>query len=167
MLREMERMQRDGAGRQQDSERLRQAARKLADSLTDEEKRELAERWMQRPQADAGGTRVGSGRADAQPPDGAAPFEKTEDVDLREEPAGDEGRIIAEWLGGDEGDAEPVLPARNRARARAARTEAERAVEKAVVPSRYGKYIRRYFGRLEETVDKAAAERAPAQDGDS
>ena len=33
------------------------------------------------------------------------------------------------------GDGEPTVPARGRARARAARTEAERAVEKAVVPS--------------------------------
>jgi hypothetical protein len=166
MLREMERMQREGEGQQQDSERLRQAARDLADSLTDQEKRELAERWMQRPQADPGGTRLGAGQLDEQPPDGAAPFETIEDVDLREEGAEDEGRIIAEWLGPEGGEGEPALPARGRARARAARTEAERAVEKAVVPSRYAKYIRRYFGRLEETVDKAA-ERTPAEGGDA
>jgi hypothetical protein len=160
-------MQREGEGRQQDSERLRQAARELADSLSDQEKRELAERWMQRPQADPGGSRVGASRLDEQPPDGPGPFERLQDVDLREEVGQDEGRIIAEWLDPGSGDGEPALPARGRARARAARTEAERAVEKAVVPSRYARYIRRYFGRLEETVDKAASGPAPARDDDS
>jgi hypothetical protein len=99
---------------------------------------------------------MGEGRLDEQPPDGPPPFERFEDVDLR----GDgqvEGRTIAEWLGPHGAEGEPGPPARGRALARKAQTEAERAVEKAVVPSRYHKFIQRYFGRLQETVDKAAA----------
>ena len=61
-------------------------------------------------------------------------------------------------------EGEPAPPARGRALARKAQTEAERAVEKAVVPSRYHRYIQRYFGRLEETVEKAAGGGAQSDD---
>ncbi|MHC4900347.1 MAG: hypothetical protein ACYTGD_01665 [Planctomycetota bacterium] len=163
MLRELERMQREATEHQQDSERLRQAARELADTLSEDEKRELAERWLPKPDSGPGPSRVGEGLLDEQPPDGPPPFEQFEDVDLR----GDEmveGRTIAEWLAPEDAEGEPAPPARGRARARKAQTEAERAVEKAVVPSRYHQFIQRYFGRLEETVDKAAADSAPSGD---
>jgi hypothetical protein len=155
-LRQLERMRREAGENQQDSERLRQAARELADTLSEEEKRELAERWLPKPETSPGADRTGTGRLAEQSPDGPPPFERFEDVDLR----GDgevEGRTIADWLGPQGAEGEPAPPARGRALARKAQTEAERAVEKAVVPSRYHKFIQRYFGRLEETVDKAAA----------
>ncbi len=158
MLRELERMQRDATGQQQDSERLRQAARELADTLSEDEKRALAERWLPRPDPSPGASRVGAGLLEEQPPDGAPPFDTIEDIDLRGD-AETEGRVIAEWLDPEGTHGEPVPPDRGRALARKAQTDAERAVEKAVVPSRYHKFIQRYFGRLEETVDKAAAAR--------
>jgi hypothetical protein len=163
MLRQLERMQRAGTGQQQDSERLRQAARELADTLSDEEKKQLAERWLPRPDSGSGPSRVGEGLLEEQPPDGPPPFDRFEDVDLRPDEEF-EGRTIAEWLGPQGTEGEPAPPARGRALARKAQTEAERAVEKAVVPSRYHELIQRYFGRLEETVDKAAATKPASGD---
>ncbi|MHC4775560.1 MAG: hypothetical protein ACYTBR_09880, partial [Planctomycetota bacterium] len=155
-LRRLGRARRDAMERRQDSERLRQAARELADTLSEDEKRALAERWLPKQDPSPGAGRVGEGLLQEQPPDGTPPFDTIEDIDLR----GDdevEGRIIAEWLDPEGAQGGPGPPARGRALARKAQTDAERAVEKAVVPSRYHKYIQRYFGRLEETVDKAAA----------
>jgi hypothetical protein len=162
-LRELERMRREATQRGQDSERLREAARELADNLTEDEKRELAERWLPNPDTESGTSRVGSGLLDEQTPEELPPFDTFEDVDLRGDDA-DEGQIISEWLGPEGGDGEPAPPARGRALARKARSDAERAVEKAVVPSRYYRFIQRYFGRLEETVDKAAGTTAPPGD---
>jgi hypothetical protein len=162
-LRQLERMRREATDRQHDSERLRQAARELADTLSEEEKRELADRWLPKPDTGPGPSRVGAGRLDQQTPDGLPPFDTFEDVDLRPDEE-NEGQIILDWLDPLGADGEPAPPARGRALARQAQTDAERAVEKAVVPSRYHRYIRRYFGRLEETVDRAATGSAAAGD---
>jgi hypothetical protein len=154
-LRQLERLRREATEHRQDGERLRRAARELAENLSEEEQRQLAERWLPKQDTSPGPGRVGAGRLDEQPPDGPPPFDTFEDVDLRGGDQ-DEGRIIAEWLGPEGTDGESGPPARGRALTRKAQTEAERAVEKSVVPSRYHRYIQRYFGRLEETVDRAA-----------
>ncbi len=127
------------------SERLREAARRLADTLTDQEKERLARSWLSEPGSGAG--RDGG----PQPP--PLPFEGVEDVDLRgdQEPE----RLIAEWLDDELPGGQGQSGSRGRSRVRAARSAAEQAVEKNVVPSRYHGLIQRYFGRLEETVEKA------------
>ena len=154
-LRELERMRR-GAGQDREaSERLRQAARELADTLSDEEKRELAERWLPRGEESGQSTGRGEGRLDLRPPADTARFETFDDVDLRDDTDDDAGRIIAEWLS-DEAEA-PGSGTAARGRAlRRAQAEAEQALEKSIVPSRYHSFIRRYFGRLEETFERAA-----------
>ncbi|MHC4718060.1 MAG: hypothetical protein ACYS5V_13895, partial [Planctomycetota bacterium] len=96
-LRQLGRARRDAMERRQDSERLRQAARELADTLSEDEKRALAERWLPKPDPNPGAGRVGEGLLQEQPPDGTPPFDTIEDIDLRGD-AEDEGRIIAEWL---------------------------------------------------------------------
>ncbi len=142
-----------------DSERLREAARKLADTMTEQEKQRLIEQWMEAAGADpqdaglpGGDDPTGDADRTASSPQ-HPPFEGFDDIDLRGDEMADE--VIAEWLG----DA-PLSDAPPRAEGRAAavrraRSAAQQAVEKSVVPSRYHQLIRRYFGRLEETVEKA------------
>ncbi|MHC4709458.1 MAG: hypothetical protein ACYTA3_03300 [Planctomycetota bacterium] len=79
-LRQLERMRREATENQQDSERLRQAARELADTLSEDEKRELAERWLPKPGASPSAGRTGTGLLEEQPPDGPPPFDRFEDV---------------------------------------------------------------------------------------
>lgn len=167
LLRRMRDAQQHAKGKQADSERLREAARRLADTMTDEQKRQLVEQWMQmqgdRPD-DANPPPDGIGNSSAPPGENAAdhgqqrgspPPPAFEDLDLRGEPDEQDQRIIDEWLSDApvEGAPTPAGPGDRAAAVSRARSAAEQAIEKSVVPSRYHDVIRRYFGRLEKTAD--------------
>ena len=96
----MQQARQEAEGQQADSEKLREAARRLADTMTDEQKQELLEQWMQmqqeqRDDAAAAVTRrwrraTLRARTPATPDcDGRAvpPPPQYEDIDLRDEQA--------------------------------------------------------------------------------
>ena len=160
----MHRAQKEAGEKQADSERLREAARKLADTMTDQQKRQLLEQWMQMQDTEPddqdlppGSGSDPAGREPAQPgqqPDRMPP-PAFEDIDLRDE-GGDQldQQIIAEWLSDAPIEGAPApAGAGGRAAVRRARSAAEQAVEKSVVPSRYHELIQRYFRRLGQTVE--------------
>ena len=93
------------------------------------------------------------------------PLEGVEGLDLRGDEVADQ--VVAEWL--DEiGEQAPGEADRGTSRRiRRAREVAERAVNEAAVPARYHELIRRYFGRLGETVDRASASQAPSAKRDA
>jgi len=185
LLRQLQRARQDADGKQADSERLREAARKLADTMTEQQKQQLLEQWMrmQGTDQDKPGTppeRMGTGRGpggekDSDVPGTAAdthpPPPAFEDVDLRDldeqnQQNQQNQQIIAEWLSDEPLDGAPT-PAGSggRAAVRRARNAAEQAVEKSVVPSRYHEFIRRYFGRLEKAVDTPPPAKPDADGG--
>ena len=91
-------------------------------------------------------------------PDDVRPFRDLEDIDLRDPDIGPD-RVIAEWLSDEPLEGEPGRtdqPGRAQ-RIREAQDVAERAVDDSVVPSRYHNLIKRYFGNLGKTIDKASA----------
>ena len=83
------------------------------------------------------------------------------------------GQLIVdgtEWLGRESDEGGPSRTDRGEARhlIRRAREGAQRAVNESGVPSRYHDLIRRYFGRLEDTVRKATSTGSPpARTGES
>ena len=95
----------------------------------------------------------------------ALPLEGVEWLDLRGDEVADQ--VVAEWL--DEIGEQPQGKADRGTsrRIRRAREVAERAVNEAAVPARYHELIRRYFGRLGETVDRASASQAPSAKRDA
>ena len=151
MLRRLAEAGRDAEKGKADSERLREAARKLADTMSEEEKQRLAQRWM-RDFGSKPGTDRGQ-RAQTKPPDQPA-FTETETVDI----GGDEeaSNIIARWLGDEAIEGDPLRTTQRGEVIRRAQSAAEQAVDQSAVPRRYHELIQRYFGQLEKTVDKAA-----------
>jgi len=162
-IRQIERRRGMAERQHEAAERARQAASEMAENMTDEERRRWAEQW----QREFGTSGAGKGglispdRADAP---SYAP-EQMDELNLSDDELA--GRLIAEWLGDERIDratgATEAGPASQRLGR--ARRDAERAVEESAVPSRYHRLIQRYFGRLGETIDKAAAnsaEREPA-----
>ncbi len=179
LLRQMQQMQQEAQGKQADSERLREAARKLADTMTDQQKQQLLEQWMQGTDQDKPGTppeRLG-GRGDpGSEKDGdlleqqrtRLPPPAFEDVDLRDldEQIRQNQQVIAEWLSGEPFEGAPApAGAGGRAAVRRARNAAEQAVEKSIVPSRYHEFIRRYFDRLEKSLDTPPTAKPDADGG--
>ena len=179
LLRQMQQMQQEAQGKQADSERLREAARKLADTMTDQQKQQLLEQWMQGTDQDKPGTppeRLG-GRGDpGSEKDGdlleqqrtRPPPPAFEDVDLRDldEQIRQNQQVIAEWLSGEPFEGAPApAGAGGRAAVRRARNAAEQAVEKSIVPSRYHEFIRRYFDRLEKSLDTPPTAKPDADGG--
>ncbi len=141
-----------------DSERLREAARTLADTMTEQEKQRLVEQWMEAAGADpqdaalpGGDDPTGDADRPASLPQHPS-FEGFDDIDLRGDEMADE--VIAEWLSDAPFSGAPPRT-EGRAAVRRARSAAQQAVEKSVVPSRYHQLIQRYFGRLQDTVEKA------------
>ena len=69
-------------------------------------------------------------------------------------------QVIAEWLSDKPREGDPGRTSKsNRARRiRSAQKVAERAVNESVVPTRYHEFIKRYFDRLDRTVQKATGE---------
>ena len=157
MLRRLAEAGREAEKGKADSERLREAARKLADTMSEQEKQRLAQRWMRyfgskrdlgsKPGLDRGQ------RAQTEPPEEPA-FTKTETVDI----GGDEEarNIIARWLGDEAIEGDPQRTTQGGEVIRRAQWAAEQAVDQSAVPRRYHEVIRRYFGQLDKTVDKAA-----------
>jgi len=181
LLRQMQQMQQEAQGKQADSERLREAARKLADTMTDQQKQQLLEQWMQMQGADQDNSDTppggpGNGDDPAGSDNGLPDQQRThppppafEDVDLRDldEQIRQNQQIIAEWLSDAPIEGAPTpTGAGGRAAVRRARNAAEQAVEKSVVPSRYHEFIRRYFDRLEKSLDTPPPARTDA-DGDT
>lgn len=166
-LRRLEELRREAQRGERTAEDLREAARELAGNLTPEQAEELRRRWLgDRPPVPTPpgsgpdpGTVPGAGAAGdvGEPP----AFGDFADVDLRDE-SGPGDATIAEWLQeGDAGGGEG--PASRQTHVGQARRAAERAVERSTVPSRYHSLIERYFGRLPETAERAAARGRPAR----
>ncbi len=160
MLRRLAGAQREADKGQADSRRLRDAARKLADTLSEQEKQRFAEQWLRE-----FGSPPGTGHeqhAETTPPETPI-FRETETVDI----GGDEAakNIIARWLGDEVIEGEPQRTQRGGEVIRRAQSAAEQAVDQTAVPRRYHDLIRRYFGKLDETVQKAASssKSAPAE----
>jgi len=173
-LEQLEQQRESAERRGKQSERMRDAARRMAEQMTPEERRRFQE-WaeqMQREQQPGGDQQPdGQGRGLAgdepglrgddaptqRPPVDDGAFEDIDDVDLRED---DPGRTVAEWLADDdlegrpgrttEGGGDPVGEARK---------AAERAVDETSVPTRYHELIRRYFRQLDDTAQKARESR--------
>jgi len=84
-----------------------------------------------------------------------------EDVDLRGHETADQ--IIAHWLT-DQANPQPGSTAQTEGpqAVRRAQAVAERAVNDSAVQKRYHKAIKRYFGRLPETIQNAAHDSSPA-----
>ncbi len=156
LLDELNKRQRQGRDRARDSEEIREAARRIAEQMTDQEKRELAERWMLSPdEEDApGSSSEGINRRD--PDSGDRPFTETEQVDLRGNDDEPGQHTIAEWIDDEPAEGDRRRTTRSSKIARSAQTAAERAVDEAVVPRRYHELIQRYFQRIPETIEKAA-----------
>ncbi|MCH7849195.1 MAG: hypothetical protein IIB53_12620, partial [Planctomycetes bacterium] len=160
MLRRLAGAQRDADKGQADSRRLRDAARKLADTLSEQEKQRFAEQWLRE-----FGSKPGTDdaqRAETSPPESPI-FRETETVDI----GGDEAakNIIARWLGDEVIEGEPQRTQRSGEVIRRAQSAAEQAVDQTAVPRRYHELIQRYFGKLDETVQRAASssKSAPAE----
>ncbi len=151
MLRRLAEAGREAEKGKADSERLREAARKLADTMSDEQKQDFAQKWM-RDFGSKSGTDRGQ-RTQTTPPD-QSPFSETELVDI----GGDEeaSNIIATWLGDEAIEGDPQRTTRGGEVIRRAQSAAEQAVDQSAVPRRYHELIQRYFGQLDKTVDKAA-----------
>ena len=157
MLRQLQDAQRRSEARQADSRRLRDAARALADTMTDRQKQQLLEQWMQGAQRDGAdhddpGPEAGQDtvpRTPRQP----LPITAFEDVDLRGDDIADQ--VIARWL--TDTPVQPGAAPRTGGRdtVQRARRAAEQAVEKSIVPSRYHQFIQRYFRHLDDTVKPA------------
>jgi hypothetical protein len=158
-MREIEERRRSARDRREVSERLREQTRRMAESMDEEQRRQwsAAREQMQPGTGDEAGR---DGRR-TPPTDEAAPLERDriEDIDARAF-EDDPGEVIAEWLSDEPheiGDATPRRAAPTE-RAREAQRVAERAVNEQAVPARYHELIRRYFGRLPDTVERAADE---------
>lgn len=145
------------------SRQLMERAREFADSLTPGQKEELRRRWLGDPagRSTEAGVLPGSAATDPDARPGEPPFPVVEDLDLRQPTPGD--TFISEWIDGP-GAADPTARALRSSALQAARSSAERAVERGAVPSRYHRLIRRYFGRLPEAASSAGG---PARDPDS
>ncbi len=160
MLRRLAGAQREADKGQADSRRLRDAARKLADTLSEQEKQRFAEQWLREFGATPGTSH--EQRAETTPPETPI-FRETETVDI----GGDEAakNIIARWLGDEVIEGEPQRTQRGGEVIRRAQSAAAQAVDQTAVPRRYHELIRRYFGKLDETVRKAASssKSAPAE----
>jgi hypothetical protein len=144
-LRRLAERQRSAAESQRLSERMRELARRMAEA---EERGGAASP----PEAEAGSREAGLGGAPLRR-SGDEPFapEGTEDLDLGgTEPA---TPMAGELLGAGEGQG-PLDREAARRVVREARHVAERAVDESVVPSRYHRLIRRYFGRLGERSEQ-------------
>lgn len=162
-LREADRRRRDAEQRQRLADRLRDESQRIADPG-----RAGSESAREQQQSIPPSTADRSGGSDAgvdgvrTPIDGderrLEPFE-TQDVDARSTDEGDPGEVIAEWLSREgatrDGEAGTRIGDAQQ-RVRQAQRIAERAVNDQAVPSRYHSAIRRYFGRLNETVERAA-----------
>lgn len=163
MLRDLQKSREDQLQRLRASKRLREAAHRLADSLSPEEQERLVRQWLgdtpippttttPTPTPIHGATDLGLRRqGDA----GETLAAATEDLDLRggEEP----DTLIARWLADKPGSGQPPATQRRQRIVRRAQATARQAVERSIVPSRYHPLIQRYFGTLPETVDRAAS----------
>jgi hypothetical protein len=172
-LRELQNRQTGAGESRRQSEEMRERARDLAEKLTPEERQRL-EQWSREfareddrngeqdtPDRSSSGRGLppGDGRGETgregEPADDEF-FTDAREIDLRD--GGGDERTVAEWLASErpEGDPGSTGDGEGASRAGQAQRAAERAVNDGAVPRRYHGLIQRYFGRLRETVDKAA-----------
>jgi len=156
-LREMERRRQAAQERRETAQRARETAQKMAENMSEQERQQWMEHWRR-----TGADGIGNEATRTAPRTDAPPFDDARRDAWQlsgEDPA---GRIVAEWLTDERtGPAEGVSGSgRGAETLRQARRAAERAVDETAVPSRYHELIKRYFGRLRETVDSAARQRA-------
>jgi len=189
VLRDLARRAEEAQKNRQISEQMREQAQRIVEQMSDEQRR----RWMDilrqqapddadrpdggsendadvpEPRSGAGDSRAGAGdRPVAIRTPSGLEFDDTEDIDLRGSGVGE--KVIAEWLSDEPRDGPPgrmTTPGPGPGRAKRideAREVAERAVNESVVPPRYHEFIKRYFGNLKRTVDRAAGEPTPPRD---
>lgn len=159
-LREMQQRRQAAEHSRQSSQRMQQRARRMLDGQ--QQAADAADQPAQQQVTSSPSGQQGPGTSspvhrDGQPP---APHEHViHDLDLRNQRIED-GELIAEWmdesLEAREGDPQ-IRQTDAQQRVRQAQEIAERAVNEAAVPSRYHERIRRYFGRLSQTVDRAGS----------
>ena len=137
--------------------------------MTDEQKQQLLEQWTRAAARDepdrgdpGGGGDTGQGSLPPTPQQ-RPPVTEFEDVDLRDDDI--EDQVIARWF--SDTPVEPGAAPRTggRAAVRRARSAAEQAVEKSIVPSRYHQFIQRYFRQLEHTAETAPSPGPPDTSG--
>lgn len=173
----------DAKDQQQTSERLRQTARDLARNMTPGQREQWAQQWQRemgqnppdvpsnlpqdlQPDAQASGahgdTTIGDANAAREGnPNRDLANATTEDVDLRGKESGDQ--VLAQLLGeggNDKGGTATSGAATQRIHQ--AQKAAERAVNDSAVPSRYHGFIKRVFGRLEQTTRDASGASEPS-----
>lgn len=164
-LRKLAEKQREAAKGKSSSKQLREAARKIADSLSDEEKRELAQKWMSEfnkpsdnanplPNASNNPQDITGSEADSIAQAANENLQPDiEDVDLTENKPGD--KSIFEWLSDQPVTGDSQKTTQSKQVVRKAQSAAEHAVGDSTVPKRYHDLIKRYFGKLNDTVEKA------------
>ena len=163
MIRQIQQRHRRAREQSQSAESARQAARELAENMTDEQRRQWAEQWQRTTGDDDYTTGTEPGQSPDQPDQPMAEVESIEDFDL----AGDDlaQQVIAQWLSEETtGSADRRDRTSTADRFFRAQRAAERAVEDASVPSRYHRFIKRYFDRLAQTAEKAAAKPLPPEE---
>lgn len=171
-MREVAERQQSAEQREQASERMRQASRRLAGRNEKQRDRWVGESTRDEQSiADAEGG-ANAGRTPSDSPSnqsaGHTPNAESEPVDLTGAEPGDQ--TLAEWLSDENVDPENLPTGDSSSasqRAERARQVAERAVNDSVVHRRYHPLIKKYFGRLPETVESAAAGRQSSSSSSS
>lgn len=139
----------------EDAQRLREQAERMLQDLSPEEREEVR-RLAEQIARERGAPIEDLSNASTRDVDARRPREEREDA----------GRVIAEWLSdGKPGasDARGTVDAQRRI-AEAAQG-AQRAIEEQQTPARYSEFIRRYFQRLPNAVERSSpSPAAPARD---
>ena len=181
-LKRLAEQRREGQQEARRAQDLREQARRMAERLTPEQRRDL-EQWSRQPPAskpeqgqssgsagDRGGEGGGDGLGGAAgqtlgrdpapllpSQDDPPTFNRSDPVDARSrpEPGGSpRERVAAEWLGRGSKDGQGVSSEASEV-FRAAQKSAERAVDDRAVPARFDRLLERYFRRLPERAGGA------------
>lgn len=158
-----------GEQRRQQSDALRQRAEDMLADSDGNDAEAIAEQ-LQEQLAGTGGDGAGIGDeptpTKTTDPDEMDRERTTYDIDLRDDDVF--GELVAEWFSDEPREGETGTTRRELSdeQIRRAREIAERAVDDAAVPARYHDRIRRFFGRLSETIEGSDAAPSPeATDG--
>jgi hypothetical protein len=158
-------------------EQLRETGKEMWDKMSAEERQQMMDqmRKLQNQNQPQGSSRSSEQSGDPRTSGGADPQADSQRGEDRDKPSSPMNDMTSEDvdLRGDELAQQPIMQWLNKnapaptGRATAsenapqvskAQEFAERAVEDSVVQKRYHKMIKRYFGRLNQTIDKAAGE---------
>jgi hypothetical protein len=162
-IRRLAERRRNAESQREAAERARDAARRMAENMSPEERQRWAEQWQRQLGVGEGaGDDSRPGFGDAPLPDrnadapGPIDIDEVDPVDITGDEVAD--RTIAEWLSDapPEGEPQRTTGSSRGEHIRRAQRAAERAVDESTVPSRFHRFIRRYFDRLDRTIDEAA-----------